>query len=748
MNFHLTQRTVVTWIGVVLTLATVLSLVTGHRLALFERMEHDLYDLRLVKNAEPDIDNRIVIVDVDEATMRAEGRWPWSRDKLALLLEQLYARYQVSLVGFDVVFPEADTDISQFTLRELHQQKPDLTLNELLYLSEQQYTDLSFADTIGHYGAVLGYAFDHHSENITPTGVLGAPVIEHSPELAKIGLPDASSYIGNLGVLQAATPWAGFFDNPAVDHDGVYRRVSLMQSYQGAYYPSLSLAMLMALFGENTVELNVEYDTTGEFAALSQVNLAGIPIPVDESGAVLVPFRGPAGSFPYISATDVLSGKADANVLDGAIVLVGTSAAGLLDLRVTPYGDLYPGVEVHANIISGVLDERILSKPDYTSAIELIQLLIVGITLAFLLPRLSVVWAAMLAVFFIVALVASNLYFWLAFKWVVPLAYTLLLTVVIYIFQQTSGYFFESRNRRHLASVFGQYIPPEIVSELNSEGTEAQLRGESRQMTVFFSDVRGFTSLSESLTPNQLTRLMNTYLTPMTCIVHDHRGTVDKYIGDALMAFWGAPINDPQHSEHAMQAALAMQAELSDVNAKLSEQGLPSIEIGMGLHSGTMSVGNMGSSFRMAYTVMGDAVNLGARLEGLTKFYGVPIIVSGELRDALPNFAFLELDIVRVKGREEPVTLYLPLGLRSQTQPNEFYMLETFERALRAYRKGEWEMASKHLQTFAQITHKLAKQDNYSTLVDLYDQRIQDCLVEFGKVAPESWDFIFSHTTK
>jgi len=740
MNFQLNQRMVVTWIGILLTIVLVVSLVMGNRIALFERMEHDLYDWRLVEHGESDIDNRIVIVDIDEATMRAEGRWPWSRDKLALLLSQLYERYQVSVVGFDMVFSEADTDISQFTLQDLYQQNPDLTLSDLVYLSEQQYTDLSFADAIGHYGAVLGYAFDHNPENMTPLGITGPPVLEASPDLAKTGLPHASSVIGNLAILQEATPWGGFFDNPVVDSDGVYRRVPILQEYDGAYYPSLALATLMALFGEPSVDLTVEYDATGEFASLSQVHLAGIPIPVDESGAVLVPYRGPAGSFPYVSATDVLSGKADESVLNGAIVLVGTSAAGLLDLRVTPYGDLYPGVEVHANIVGGVLDERILSKPDYTDAIQLIQLLVVGLVLSILLPRLSVVWAAVLTLSFIVILVAMNLYFWAAFKWVVPLAYTLLLTLVIYIFQQTSGYFYESRNRRHLASVFGQYIPPEIVSELNTEGADAQLRGESRDMTVFFSDVRGFTSLSEALTPNQLTRLMNTYLTPMTRIVHDYRGTVDKYIGDALMAFWGAPINDPKHPENAMNAALEMQTELDVVNAKLAEEGLPAIAVGMGLHTGTMNVGNMGSNFRMAYTVMGDAVNLGSRLEGLTKFYGVPIIVSGELRAQLSGYEFLELDKVRVKGREEPVVLYMPLGRRKDVSQNQFMQVKRFENVLIAYREGQWQQAADNLDQFAESTAK------YPGLVALYRERIAQRLAAGQAVG--DWDYVFTHHEK
>ncbi|MGB0468737.1 MAG: CHASE2 domain-containing protein [Pontibacterium sp.] len=730
------QRKIRTWLGLSITLLMLLPVFMDNRPSLLARFELDLYDLRLKQTLLNEQDPRIVIVDVDEKTMALEGRWPWSRDKVAHLVDQLFNRYDVAITGFDVVFSEPDNDLSLYTLKQVAQGRADLNITDLLELSTYLYADRRLASALAERPVVLGYPFDHSTDN-RRTGSPGAPALAAVPELATIPLPTATGLIGNLPMLQDATTWSGFFDNPDVDADGVYRRVPLLQRYQENYYPSLALAMVMALFGETEVVPVIEKDATGALNAITAVEVAGIPVPVDQHGAVLVPYRGPKGSFPYISASDVLKGKADPAQLEGAIVLVGTTAAGLLDLRVTPMSHLYPGVEVHANIISGILDERIHHQPDYMVAVELVQLVLSGLLMSLLLPRLSVMWGGLLTVTWIGLILTLNLYAWQALLWVVPLGYSLALVLILFLFQQTTGFFFETRNRMQLATLFGQYIPPEIVDELNTEGAEAQMQGESRDMTVFFSDIRGFTGLSESLTPQQLTRMMNVYLTPMTQVIHRHRGTVDKYIGDAVMAFWGAPLADPQHPRHALDAAMEMQVEIQRVNGLLEQEGLPAIEAGMGLNSGEMNVGNMGSSFRMAYTVLGDAVNLGARLEGLTKYYGVPVIVSAELAERVPEYCFLELDRVRVKGRNEPVTLYQPLGVRSALDSRLLEQVSLFHSVLSEYRAALWPEALAALSDIdeGQIS---------PTLKRIYMHRIKD-----RQTTPsDSWDGVHNHMTK
>ncbi|WP_370277704.1 CHASE2 domain-containing protein [Pontibacterium sp.] len=734
------QRKIRILFGLVVTLLVLIPVLTGNRPLLLERFELDLYDLRLQQTLVNEPDPRIVIVDVDEKTMVHEGRWPWSRDKVGALVDQLFDQYGVAIVGFDVVFSEPDTQLSQYTLQQISEGKADLSLKELLNLSTYLYPDQRFASAIDARPVVLGFPFDHGTlvkTNTKQVGAVAAPVTPAIEQMQDLPIPTAQGMIGNLPLLQARTLWSGFFDNPSVDTDGVYRRVPLLQRYQDQYYPSLSLAMMMALFGETEVTPVLEADASGELFAITAVDVAGIPIPVDERSNVLVPYRGEQGSFPYVSATDVLRGTADPATLDGAIVLVGTTAAGLFDLRVTPMSNRYPGVEVHANILSGMLDERIRHQPDYTVAVELVQLLISGLLMSLLIPRLSVTRGAILTTIWVSMLVVFNFYAWTELMWVIPLGYTLALVVLLFIFQQTTGYFFETRNRMQLANVFGQYIPPEIVDELNTEGAEAQLQGESRDMTVFFSDIRGFTGLSESLTPQQLTRMINVYLTPMTQVIHGHRGTVDKYIGDAIMAFWGAPLTNPEHPRHALDAAMQMQAEIRNVNNLLRSEGLPEIEVGMGLNTGEMNVGNMGSSFRMAYTVMGDAVNLASRLESLTKFFGVPVLVSGELAERIPEYRFMELDRARVKGRAEPVVLYQPLGVAAELDAAVLAQADQFEVMLADYRAQRWEEALAVLDTLdAEVIS--------GVLIELYRDRIEQQMC-----APsEEWDGVHNHDSK
>ena len=483
------QRKIRILFGLVVTLLVLIPVLTGNRPLLLERFELDLYDLRLQQILVNEPDPRIVIVDVDEKTMVQEGRWPWSRDKVGALVDQLFDQYGAAIVGFDVVFAEPDTQLSQYTLQQISEGKADLSLKELLNLSTYLYPDQRFASAIDSRPVVLGFPFDHGTlvkSHTKQVGALAAPVAPATEQMQDLPIPTAQGMIGNLPLLQARTLWSGFFDNPSVDVDGVYRRVPLLQRYQNQYYPSLPLAMMMALFGETEVTPVLEADASGKLFAITAVDVAGIPIPVDERSNVLVPYRGEQGSFPYVSATDVLRGTANPATLDGAIVLVGTTAAGLFDLRVTPMSNRYPGVEVHANILSGMLDERIRHQPDYTVAVELVQLLISGLLMSLLIPRLSVTRGAILAAIWVSMLVVFNFYAWSELMWVIPLGYTLALVVLLFIFQQTTGYFFETRNRMQLANVFGQYIPPEIVDELNTEGAEAQLQGESRDMTVFF----------------------------------------------------------------------------------------------------------------------------------------------------------------------------------------------------------------------------------------------------------------------
>jgi adenylate cyclase len=475
-----------------------------------------------------------------------------------------------------------------------------------------------------------------------------------------------------------------------------------------------------------------------KYSGLEWLKLGNQRIPVDEQVSALIPYRGPQGSFPYVSATDVLTKKVDPAVVNNKIVLLGTTAAGLMDLRATPVQNIYAGVEIHANMIAGILDNNIKEHPAYTLGAEFLSLLLVGLLLALLLPILSPVWATVVTLITTIFVIIVNLSIWQYANLVLPIASLLVMIGGIYFVNMSYGFFVESRGKRQLAGLFGQYVPPELVDEMSKDPEAFSLEGESREMTVLFSYVRGFTTISEGLDPKQLTKLMNEFLTPMTHIIHHSRGTIDKYMGDAIMAFWGAPLTDHNHAKHALNAAMEMIKALDVLQRSFAEKGWPPINIGVGLNSGLMTVGNMGSEFRMAYTVMGDAVNLGSRLEGLTKNYGVHIIVSEFTKNLVPEFIYRELDVVRVKGKDKPVTIFEPICDEAQLDKATKDNLKLYREALKLYRNQNWDLAEMQFLN-------LQKLEPQRYVYEMYVKRI----AHFRQHPPESnWDGVFNFETK
>ena len=654
------------------------------------QLENWTYDARLNFTRPDTVDDRIVIVDIDENSLEEVGRWPWGRDKLAIIVENLSNHYQAGVVGFDIVFAEKDQS-SGLSIFE------SLAANELRDNQEFRQTlekirpslelDNIFAKSLVGKNVVLGYYFKSEVPDGEKgkTGALPESVMKIDEVWSKrLPINDAQGFGGNLEILQKSAASGGFFDNPHVDQDGVFRRVPLVQSHDGYLYSSLALAIAQAYLNLSRINLDVKTEGDKEYFALESVSLGKYRIPVDANAAVYVPFRGLEGSFPYVSAHKILSREIEPTILKDKIVLVGTSAPGLLDLRSTPVQNIYPGVEVHANIISGILDQNINHRPAWTIGYEFVILILTAVIMALLLPVLSPLMAAAGTIAMSLLVIIGTMIAWNN-QLILPLASPLLLIVLIFVWHMTFGFFIESRGKRQLANLFGHYIPPELVDEMSDSPTEFSLDGESREMTVLFSDVRGFTTISEGMDPKQLTQLMNALLTPMTRVIHKHRGTIDKYMGDCIMSFWGAPINDPEHARHALYAAMEMMDELKIMQADFKKRGWPEVNIGIGLNTGTMNVGNMGSEFRMAYTVLGDAVNLGSRLEGLTKNYGVNIIVSENTKKCIPEFVFRELDLVIVKGKSEPVGIFEPVGHKNDLDKKVTSELTSYKQALKNF---------------------------------------------------------------
>jgi adenylate cyclase len=437
--------------------------------------------------------------------------------------------------------------------------------------------------------------------------------------------------------------------------------------------------------------------------------------------------------------SDVISGTVeDPSILDGKIAMIGGTAPGMQDLRTTPFGSIYPGVEIHANVIAGILDSSFRWEPAYTVAAEMITVIIFGLLSSLFLPFLSPVFSTLKTMLLGFLALAFNFYMWEVELHVLPLAMTLYTLFAIYVINMLFGYFFETRTRSHMDSLFGQYVPPDLVKEMSRDPENYSLASQKRELSVLFTDIRGFTTISEGLDAAELSDLMDEYLTPMTQIVHESHGTIDKYIGDAVMAFWGAPVFHPEHAEQAVGAGLAMLEALEKLNVDFQKKNWPEIKIGVGVTTGMMSVGNMGSKFRKAYTVLGDVVNLGARLEGITKMYGVAFLVSETTAHAAERYAYREIDSVRVKGKDRGVTIFEPLGLEEELPRDVLDRAGRFQQSLDLYRNQDWDGAEA-------ILHELLVAEPDCFLYNLYLERI----AHFRENPPgEDWDGVFTFMTK
>ncbi|MGH8262341.1 MAG: CHASE2 domain-containing protein, partial [Steroidobacteraceae bacterium] len=635
---------------------------------------------------------------------------PWRRDKLAALVNRLFDDYGARVVGFDVLFAEPDDSAALELIDELVTAKPPLDEHLRKQLAARRGeldTNRAFAESLIARDVVLGYVFKPRLQPNEPAGRNALPkgIALAGADISRVPWIAPAGYIGNLSGLQANAAAGGFFDQPLTDEDGVVRRLPLVQRYRGEFYPSLGFACAWLSLGMPPLRLAFA-GSDGRFGDLRYFLIGKRQIPVDPKAAVLAPFRGPVGSFPYVSATHVLQKTAAADLLKDAIVLVGSSAPGLNDLRSTPAGKDYVGVEAHANLISGILDGTIRFEPAFAQNYEVIGLCLIALLGFAFLPRLSPVAGGLAIAATLVAIVAVNLVAWTLYGAVLPLASLVSFTFIESIVLFSYGFFIEQRRKRHLSRVFSLYVPGEIVRDLDENEAEVSLAGESREMSVLFSDVRGFTTISEGLEPRALTQLMNEFLTPMTTVIQARRGTVDKYMGDAIMAFWGAPMPNAAHAEYAVLAALDMIARMKELGPAFRARGWPELKIGVGVSSGIMNVGNMGSEFRTAYTVLGDVVNLGSRLEGLTKPYGVNVIVSANTAAAAGDFVYRELDRVRVKGKHEPVAIFEPLGPRSAVDQAALQEVEAFGRVLVAYRAQHWDEAERGLSAVESIENR------------------------------------------
>ncbi len=621
-------------LGLAITAAVLLLYIVGN--PLLDVLELKTYDMRMLNLASKPSGDQIAIAAIDEKSIAALGRWPWSRDTMARIEERLDA-LGAHVIVFDVFFSESEGAADE-RLRQAIAKNGRTVLSMVFLFDEADVQHLSTAQA---------------TRALTAVAQQEIAIVRHEGTPMRATLAEPKGLIVNLPRLQSAAKYVGHINiNP--DSDGALRWASLVVPYQNRYFASGDVQAVRAYGGGTALTLH-----TSE-GGIDGLEISGRFISTDERGRALVRYYGSEQTFATFSITDILNRNFDANLVKDRIVLIGATAKGIGDIRVTPYGPTFPGVEVRATIVQNLLRGDFIRRPGWMTGLEMVLLLSLGAALSFALPRLRVAAAAGVVIVLLGAYLSAGFYLFETHRVWLNITYPAFLLVLLFMSTTLVQYFLTETDRRRIKSAFQHYVPEKVVDKIMEDIEKLKLGGEKRELTVLFSDIRGFTTMAESLAPEDLVRLLNTYLTRMTAQVFKHDGLLDKFMGDAIMAVYGAPIHRPDHAALACHTALDMLRELRALQEQWQHEKRPTFNIGIGINTGSMIVGNMGSENRFDYTVIGDAVNLGSRIEHLNKDYGTHILMSeftyAQVRDRFK--AVREVDIAHVRGREKPVRIY------------------------------------------------------------------------------------------
>ena len=691
----------------------------------------------------------VVIVDYDEKSLEEIGQWPWPRTVLADLMDRMTA-LGVGVISFDAVFPEPDRS----SISEMSESIPGLTDEMREALKNIPSNDIQFADAIKRSGRVV----TGHTPITQQRKDQG---LEIAPAFLLRGKNDPKEHterhialLRNLAVLDRAAAGRGVFSAAADRRDGIVRRVAMIISAQDKLFPSLTLETLRVAYGASTIFVQTADYGIERLALQVRKPRRNIIIPTDNQARIWV-YYTPHEKYKvnYVSASDVLTGRIDPARIAGKIALIGSSAQGLFDVRASPLDAVLPGVEIHANILENIIFAAQLKRPLISQTYEVLAAIGVGIFMIIVTPLFG---ARVSTLVFL--LIAGSLGWWSWWSFDVKLelydpVFPVLVALLFYIFLSYAGYVREEVQRKQVRSAFRQYLSPDLVNQLAEHPEQLILGGEMREMTFMFSDVRGFTSISELFDAEGLTRLINRFLTPMTNLVMAKGGTIDKYMGDCIMAFWNAPLAHDDHARDACSSALEMIPTLKNLNEELEKEAKEEdrehrpLNIGIGLNSGEACVGNMGSDQRFDYSVLGDSVNLASRLEGQSKTYGVTIVMGEQTQQQAADYAILELDLIQVKGKTESVRIFTLVGEPDLALENDFLELKlTHKTMLDSYRAQNWAEASKLISAARQkigggrgLLHEM------QNLYDLYQDRIAHYQ---NNPPPADWDGTFVATSK
>jgi adenylate cyclase len=682
-----------------------------------EELRLRTFDLFQVLRPRAQTARPVAIVDIDEDSLKAIGQWPWPRTVVADMVTRI-TQLGAAAIGFDVIFAEPDRMSPAIAEPSFRGLDPETRAK----LDSLPSNDEVLADAIKHSRVIVGQTGTATPTPQSPQELAlqtGFAVLGPDPKPYLVTFP---GLLRNVLPIEEAAAGRGLFSiNP--ETDGIIRRVPVIMEAQGALVPSLTMEMLRVVSHASAILVRVNQ------AGVQSVAVPGLQVPTDRNGQFWVHFNkhDPAR---FVSAKDVLQGTVPADRLRGRLVLIGTSAIGLLDLKTTPVEAAMPGVEVHAQILESVLTNSLLVHPNYAIGAELTVAVLFGLAIIIAAPMLSAAVVVLLGALLIAGLIGLSLYFFVAHNLLIDFTYPLISSWLIYLVLTFVNYFREQKQRQQIRSAFGYYLSPHMVEALARSPERLVLGGEERRMTILFSDVRGFTTISEHYKddPQGLTRLMNRFLTPLTNAIIERKGTIDKYIGDAIMAFWNAPVDDDAQETNACDAALEMLARAEALNTELKREAganggayMP-LRVGIGLNTGPCVVGNMGSDFRFNYSVLGDTVNVASRLEARTKDYRLPLVIGSRTAEmAKLKFDTMEIDLIQVKGKKQPEAVFTVLGRAAVEQdPQCRELRELNAQMLVRFRKQEWD-AALHL---IDRCRESANGFDVSGLYDMYVERI------------------------
>ncbi len=670
-------------------------------------IEYKTIDLRFKSRETIQPGSEIVLAVIDDKSIAREGRWPWPRNKIANLVNRLSAA-GAKVIAFDIGFFEPENVHVVETIEEIkqgikHHNIVHPGLNKTIdNIKARSDNDKQLADSIKKSRAkvVLGYFFQLDQKKIEFVNSEEIKLHEENINKSRYSLERYSSnkarnvYIreavfprSNIKIISDAAEYSGYF-NMYPSEDGVVRSIPGVLKFKDLKYAPLSIVAISAYLDE-PLTLNFV-----EGYGVHDIQIGDIEVPTDELGRMLINYRGNKELFKHIAVTDILNDKIPGSEFKDKIVMIGVTAIAVYDLRVTPFGIVFPGIEVHANITDSILRSDFLYRPEWADLLDLLAIIFAGLFLGILLPRFSVIPGLIISFSLFFGYIFFCQFLFSTFGLVINLIYPLTVILLVYVTITAYRYFVETKQRRFIKDAFSTYLAPSVVKQLTESPEHLKLGGEEREITAFFSDVQGFTSISEALHPNELVELLNEFLTEMTDIILKHEGTVDKFEGDAIIAFFGAPNVLENHAERTCMACIQMQKRLSKLRKNWKAENRPELKMRIGLCTGPAVVGNMGSKNRMDYTMMGDTVNIAARLEGINKIYGIYTLVSESTRHAAGNtFMFREIDSVSVVGRTEPVFIYQVLGLMEEIDPSIQNLIDYYSRGLEKYRARKWDNA-------------------------------------------------------